>query len=81
MSQRSYSPRQSSRFSRVLLVIPIALQNSGKVVKAFKEANRIVEDIYRPGRPSVGKEEVYALATLATVIDVIRFLSRPERQE
>ena len=53
----------SSRSSRGLRGICIALQNSGKV-GAFNEGRQNVADMRQPGRPSVSEEEVYALTAL-----------------
>ena len=50
-------------------------------VKAFKEGHQNVADMRRPGRPSVSEEEVYALPHYWTVIDAIRFMRWPERQD
>ncbi|PNF36013.1 hypothetical protein B7P43_G00571 [Cryptotermes secundus] len=53
----------SSRSSRGLQGIFIALQNSSKVGKTFNEGRQNVADTHRPGHPSVS-EEVYALSML-----------------
>ena len=64
MCQRLYSTTVSSWSSRGLRGICIALQNSGKVGRAFNKGRQNVEDMRRPGRPSVSEEEVYALTAL-----------------
>ena len=64
MCWRPYSTTVSSKSSKGLWGICIALQNSGKVGKTFNEGRQNVADVRRPGCRSVSEEEVYALTAL-----------------